>query len=147
MRDARELITSEALRRYDDNGDPVYSPIERILLALRWFDWASTDRIIEALDLEDAGWRERERYATALSRLTSRRRLDRRGTHMNYEYRLATKQPVIREYAEPQHRLGRDERQLLGLCLRCDSERMPGKQQCQVHLDAQRAANQRRRAS
>jgi hypothetical protein len=147
MRDPRELISSEALRRYDDNGDPVYSPIERILLALRWFDWATPERIVEALDLEDVGWKERERYASALSRLVARKRLDRRGTHMRYEYRLAARQPVIREVVEKSWRLGRKERVQLGLCLRCDSSPAPGKKQCQAHLDMQTAANRKRRAA
>jgi hypothetical protein len=148
MRDPRELVSSEALRRYDDNGDPVYSPIERVLLALRWFDWASSARIMEALELEAADLKERERYVTALSRLVTRGRVERRGASLSwFEYRLAAKQPVIRERSEPAWRLGREERQQLGLCLRCDSLPVPGRRQCQHHLDLQSGTNRRRRAS
>lgn len=142
-----ELVSSEALRRYDDNGDPVYSPIERLLLALRWFDWASSERIFESLDLDTADLKGRDKYRQALCRLVARQRVERRETFGLLEYRLARVQPRIAERTESIWRLSREERERLGLCLRCDNDPVPGKKQCQLHLDKQKAANVKRRSA
>jgi hypothetical protein len=47
MRDARELISSEALRRYDDNGDP-FTAFQSLIL-----DRVGGDRIETRIETTD----------------------------------------------------------------------------------------------
>jgi hypothetical protein len=136
-----DLISPAALTRYDSSGEPEYTPSERILLALRWFDWASSSRIFEALDLEDIPRELRKTYAKALSRLVESGRVEVRGQVILYEYRLARKQP-----APTQRGMTRDERIHAGTCLRCSRDAAPDRLQCQAHLDAQAVRNRRRSA-
>ena len=96
---ARHLVSSEALRRYDDTGDPVYTTAERIVLALRWFDWVSADELRLVLDVGDDI--DAQRYKVALGRLVKRGIVEARGNgkHGNAdvrrEYRLVADSPAL----------------------------------------------------
>lgn len=79
---ARELVSQEALRRYDDDGDPVYTTGERLLLTMRWFDWCTAEQITEALGLDEPA--EMNRFQNALQYWSHIGRIERRGC----EYRL-----------------------------------------------------------
>ena len=68
MISARDLIGEAALSRYDDNGDPLLLPRERVLLALRWHDWISPSDLYDQLDL-GIGTVERDTHMKALERL------------------------------------------------------------------------------
>jgi hypothetical protein len=100
---ASELISAEALRRYDDNGEPVYTTTERILLTLRWFGWISSEGLREALGLLDADEDTRTRFKNALGRLVKRGIVLCRGEHAgkqgnhggNQEYRLNALSPEL----------------------------------------------------
>lgn len=130
----RELVSSEAARRYDDNGDPMYTPAERILMALRWFDWCDQASLMDAIGVERD---DRNRYSSALSRLVKRGHLERRGR----EYRLTGGRAVRHTPAPPPLE-----------CATCDGEPVEGRKICQVCIDAlpgkkrqQNAACKRRR--
>ena len=98
-----DLISAEALRRYDDNGEPMYSTAERIVLALRWFGWVSMFGLADALGMEDMNALERKRFQTALWRLVKRGVVQirgefagMRGNHgQEQEYRLNTASPAL----------------------------------------------------
>lgn len=149
---ARSLVSAEALRRYDDNGDPVYSPSERILLVLRWYDWISTSDLYERLELND---RDRGRHQKALERLIASGRVECREVRESYATYVATGRYVrlaaVRREPDPEPeptvRLSRDERVRIGLCRRCDSMPVPGHKECAKHLEANRQAQRRRRAA
>lgn len=91
---ASELVSAEALRRYDDSGDPVYTTAERIVLTLRWWDWAAAAQVREALGLDNADEIDRQRYKVALGRLVKRGIVEARGNgrqggaDVDREYRL-----------------------------------------------------------
>ena len=98
---ARHLISAEALRRCDDTGEPIYTTAERIVLALRWFDWVSAAGLREVLDLDDADEVDARRYSIALGRLVKRGIVEARGNgkHGNAdvrrEYRLVADSPAL----------------------------------------------------
>ncbi len=121
---ARELVSAEALRRYDDNGEPMYSTYERVLLCLRWFDWCSAERMYDALDVED--YETRQLYDKALRYWIKRGRVARNGD----AYKLL--RPA--QWGEATE------------CARCPAPRVEDKTMCQRHLDWEREYKQRKRA-
>lgn len=117
-----ELLSAEALRRYDDDGEPVYTTGERVLITLRWFDWASSERVIEALGLDLADRFERARYLHSLLYFVERGRVETRNHLGTVEFRLlvtAKRMPVTK-------------------CRRCTQPPMPGFVLCAKHLEWQR---------
>lgn len=130
---ARELLSFDALSRYDDNGDPVYSTYERVLLALRWFGWCTADDLFGALDLDDPSqtWRERGAYSKAIQYWVKRGRVEQRGERELSEYRLI--------HPKQWHEQT--------VCTRCPTEVVDGRTMCQRHLDWEREYKVRRRAS
>ena len=128
---ARELLSAEALKRYDDNGDPVYSTYERVLLALRWFGWASAERVYEALEIDAAPVEQRQLYSKAIQYWVKRGRVEVRHDFELVEYRLIHPRQWQEQTA----------------CTRCPSPTVEGKTMCQRHLDWEREYNVRRRAA
>jgi hypothetical protein len=63
--------------RYDDNGDPLIRPCERILMALRWHEWIEPIDLYESMHLEGAS-KDRANHVTALSRLIKSGRVEKR---------------------------------------------------------------------
>lgn len=134
MIQAHELVSAEALRRYDDSGDPVYTTYERVLLTLRWFDWCSAERLCEALGLdldEPRVWPERHLYALALAYWVKRGRVEKRYDRTVVEYRLLAPSRWVTQT----------------VCTRCPLAVVPGKTMCQQHLDYERDYKRRRRAA
>lgn len=72
---AESLLSPGALRRWSQ-GEHL-SCRERILLALRWFDWASASELYDALDVVDQ--RERNLFSSALSWMLKRGQVERVG--------------------------------------------------------------------
>jgi hypothetical protein len=128
---ARELVGAEALRRYDDNGDPVYTTYERVLLAMRWFGWCTAERVYEALEVEDDDWTARQNHSKAIQYWVKRGRVAKRHDHDVVEYRL----------------IHPSQWQALAVCTRCSSAVVDGKTMCQRHLDWEREYKARRRAA
>lgn len=130
---ARELVSAEALRRYDDNGDPVYSTHERVLLALRWFGWTTAERLYDALEIDPAPhfYDERQKTSSALAYWVKRARVERRHDGRVVEYRLIHPS----RWGEAVQ------------CARCSTDRVAGKTMCQRHLDWERDYKARRRAA
>jgi hypothetical protein len=60
-------------------------PRVRVLRALRWFDWASSMEITNALEL---GEHDLPPVLAAIGRLVEEGKLDRRGSSQPYEYRI-----------------------------------------------------------
>lgn len=161
------LIGRDARRRYDECGDPVYTPSEQILIAIRWFGWVDKRELLDALDLTDCGITIYNRYSQALSRLVEQGRVERRkaGTFRGEvnEYRLSANQPVRIEVPEvvvddecvPRRnrkkdnietvRMIRAQRLAAGLCIYCRHPRGEGgtKQSC---ADCKEEKNARMRA-
>lgn len=131
MISASELVSSEALRRYDDNGDPVYTTYERVLLALRWFGWCTAERVYEALDVDEDDWHERQNHSKALQYWVKRGRIEKRRDGDVVEYRLI---PPRQWQTQTE-------------CARCSSPVVSGKTMCQRHLDWERDYKARRRAA
>lgn len=135
---ASQLVGSAALTRYDDHGDPVYSTHERVLLTLRWFGWASAERLYEALDLDDnwhnkrSLYQERQKISSALAYWVKRGRIETRPLRDRLlEYRLI-----------PPSQWGD-----AVSCSRCSEHRVTGKTMCQRHLDWERNYKAKRRAA
>lgn len=130
----RHLISPEALRRYDDDGEPVYTTHERVLMALRWFDWCTAERLCEAVGIdinEPAQYQERQKYSSALAYWHKRGRVEKRHDRGVVEYRLLP----VRRWGDAVQ------------CVRCPADRVPGRTMCQRHLDWEREYKQRRRAA
>jgi hypothetical protein len=85
---ARELVSAEAFRRYDDDGEPVYTPTERVLMALRWFGWVSADDLWVALDMPEAGTRDRNKHAVTLCQLVKKGRVLAEGSGAARRYSI-----------------------------------------------------------
>jgi hypothetical protein len=118
----RELLSADAMRRYDDNGEPAYTSYERVLLCLRWFDWASTERMFEALGMESSTGDERDSYWSALNYYVKAGKIEKRTNYGVKEYRLVA----------PSKRVA------VTVCRRCSSEVVPGYVLCDRHLEWQR---------
>lgn len=125
----RELIGAAALMRYDDDGEPVYTTHERVLLALRWFGWCSLERLYESLDADDYG--DRQRLYKAAEYWVKRGRVVRRHDVSLLEYRLLAPSQWERGTA----------------CVRCPAMRVDGRTMCQRHLDWERDYKAQRRAA
>lgn len=125
---ARELVSAEALSRYDDNGDPVYTTYERVLLTLRWFGWCTADDVFNALDLDRT---EHQNYSGAIRYWVKRGRVESRRDVDVVEYRL----------------LRPSQWQAAITCTRCPSVRVDGRTMCQRHLDWEREYKARQRAA
>lgn len=143
-----ELVTAESLRRYDDDGEPVYSPLERIVLILRWWDWIDTLQFRDVLGMDGMSPLERNRYESAISRAIKSGRIERmrvsgsdsRNSYTTTLIRLARKQPGPVKTIE---RIEHTE----GTCKRCGSRpRVDGKSKCQPCLDADARNARLRRA-
>lgn len=140
---ASELVGVEATRRYDDNGDPVYSTHEQVLLALRWFGWCTAERIYEALGIEGEHgygtelWKqmyaEHQKYSKAIAYWVKRGRVEQRRQFGVVEYRLV--HPSRWNEVEAVE------------CTRCPQPRVEGKTMCQKHLDWERDYKAKRRAA
>lgn len=85
MISATSLVSAGAAYRYDDHGDPAYTPTERILLVLRRWDWCDRDDLWDSLDVPPG---ERNRYYCALSRLVRSGRVEQRGSMWRIAVRL-----------------------------------------------------------
>lgn len=126
-----ELISVEALRRYDDDGEPVYTTRERLLLALRWFGWVSSADLSDALDIGEGVYLPmRQRYQTALQGLLADGLVMQRGERGAHEYRLAA-------YRQDK----------ADTCRRCSSAPSPGHVLCPRHVEWQRSNKRIRRAA
>jgi len=135
MIQASELVSSDALRRYDDNGDPIYSTHEQVLLTLRWFGWVTAERVCEALGLDLNApllYPERSRYSKALHYWVKRGRVEQRHDFDVVEYKLIhpSQWPVEQT-----------------CCSRCSAAVVAGKTMCQRHLDWERDYKRRSRES
>lgn len=119
------LLPAAALTRYDDHGEPSYTPQERVLIALRRMGWASKPEINDAL-----GIIRDENITQALVRLVRSGKVERRGRRAHYEYRIH--EPAF----APKPRFWR--------CRECKRKRVSKRKFCQKHLDYQ-AAYQRKR--
>lgn len=131
----RELVSVEALRRYDDNGEPVYTTTERILLALRWWDWVTATDLFDALEIDRSDHRTRWTYSMSLRRLTDRGRVECRDDRF---YRLASVQPDVKQAKEP-------------TCANCANPPEPGRSRCTpcraIHRAREKARYHARRAA
>lgn len=131
----RELVTAESLRRYDDDGEPVYSPLERIVIVLRWWDWIDTLQLREVLGMDGMSPHERNRYESAISRAIKSGRIEKRTErdvrkHSISYVRLARYQPGPVRVAE---RVSHED----GVCSHCESRpRAESRSKCQPCLDA-----------
>lgn len=138
-----KLIGGASLRRYDEEGNPVYTPSEELLMRMRWFDWVDKRDLLDALGLDGCGITLFNRYSQALWRLVEAGRVERRKTVTCmrrgeiYEYRLAAKQPDLVEEPEPEYDENDDEvtppatenaaylrsrrarRRAMGICIYC----------------------------
>lgn len=86
---ASALLDPCSLRQYEREGHDALSTGERILLALRWFDWITGDGLYDAMGCVDQ--HDRNRHASALLRLRKLGRVEMRGTGWRREYRLRVK--------------------------------------------------------
>jgi hypothetical protein len=141
----RELVSAEALRRYDDSGEPLYTTTERVLLTLRWFDWATAATLRTALGLDDADEVDKARYTRALHDLVKQGRVEKRGILGWHEYRLAPQQPAlyvpvppVRTYPPPREKPEVE-------CRKCRCERVPGRVLCERHLQWDKSRARRNR--
>lgn len=130
---ARELVSAEALRRYDEDGEPVYSTHERVLLTLRWFGWVTAERLYEALDIDPSPhfYDERQKHSVAIRYWIKRGRVEQRHDRGLVEYRLIHPS----KWGDPPQ------------CMRCPSTPVEGKTMCQRHLDYERDYKAKRRAA
>jgi hypothetical protein len=86
MISAASILSADGLRRWAT--DELTAP-ERILLGLRWFDWATSSEIYDALDLSE---HDRRNYSAHLSRMIKRGDLEARGNGTSREYRVARRE-------------------------------------------------------
>ncbi len=166
---AHKLIPSQSLRRYDEDGEPLYTATERVLLAMRRFDydWVEATDVFDAMELYTRQHNGRNACDRALSRLVENGRVERDGRYV----RLARVQPAMihieapvekdRSKPVPVDMLGkrraakaayvkewRRNRRQQGICYLCN-EASQGRPLCSEHLAARRqhAVEYRRRAA
>lgn len=130
-----ELVSVEALRRYDDTGEPAYTCFERVLITLRWFDWATCGTIIDALGVDVDDRLERQRYESALRYWFRHGRIARRPRLNDW--------PAVFEY----RLLAPSEWTDVESCRRCSRPRAIGSVLCDVHKAWQRENKRARRAA
>lgn len=136
---ASELVSADALSRYDDSGEPALYPAERILLRLRWWgrEWCSREELVDALEV---GPHDRWAIDKALERLAAEGRVERIGRFGRAAFRLGvvrTPRRVSpgRAAKNATRRTWRARQRELGLCVDCSEKAAPGKPQCARHSE------------
>lgn len=126
------LLPPTATFRYDDDGEPAYTAKERLLMTMRWLEWATVREIHEVMcaDTREA----QNTIQEALCYHAKTGKALRRGKRGRYEYKLNPAAFTVRRVAAPR-------------CLRCYSAAAPGKAQCQRHLDYDAARGRKARAA
>ncbi len=100
MKRLAELLPVAALTRYDENGDPLYTRPERVLVELNKHGWTFAVDLLDALEIPDD---ERDLYSAALSALVQQKRVEVRRDHGWRMYRIAEVQPQRRACACDRH--------------------------------------------
>ena len=127
-----QLLSPMALMRYDDHGDPAYTARERLLIAMRRMDWATSSEIFDATPGEMSGPRHVNEHQ-ALHRLVVAGVVRSRGDYGCREYKLVLAAFCV--LAETRQ-----------CCrTRCPRMAVAGRAQCQHHLDYAREWERSRR--
>lgn len=147
MMTARQLLGFDATRKYDDDGNPDYNMRQRILLALRFFDWATNEEISDYLGFElRAGDVDSQNYHQHMCRLVKLGHVKRRGHKGASEYQLALRvkpAPMVKRGGDLG---GRKPRVITPTtCRKCRAPRADGRQLCVNHLEWDRLRNQENR--
>jgi hypothetical protein len=164
-----KLIPSQSLRRYDDDGEPLYTAAERILIAMRHHDhdWVYVADLYAGMDMPGRESEGRNACDQAMSRLAGEGRIERRTLPGDaQQVRLALVQPVIIHKPAPVEedkpapvdaigrqrarkaakvRARRQSRRERGVCMSCDLATEPGRSTCPSHTEARRLERERSR--